>query len=360
MATRGKKKADDFDNPWQEVLVKKFEFFLRFFFPDVHADINWKRKLEFLDKEFRSIARKARSDKRNADALIKVFLKDGREQWVLIHVEIQAQSDAAFAERMYIYNYRIYDRYKQSVSSFAILADEDELWRPTRFEHGRWGSRSCLEFNTVKLLDLKHDVDALINHENPFATLVLAHFKTQETRNDPSARYTWKRSLLKNLFRYGMHKEDVEDLIRFIDWIMYLPDNEQSLFVEDLLQLEERKTMPYVTTFERYGLKRGKVLGRKLGRKEGHKEGRLEGRVEGHVEGREEGRMEALQEGELKGMQIAKETLQKSIIDILSKRFGMISGRFCKSIQSVDDIDKLTELVARAGSVESLKEFSIK
>ena len=129
---------------------------------------------------------------------------------------------------------------------------------------------------------------------------------------------------------------------------MYLPDNEQSLFVEDLLQLEERKTMPYLTTFERYGLKRGKVLGRKLGRKEGR------------LEGLQEGRLEGLQEGELKGMQIAKETLQKSIIDILSKRFGMISGRFCKSIQSVDDIDKLTELVARAGSVESLKEFSIK
>ena len=99
-----------------------------------------------------------------------------------------------------------------------------------------------------------------------------------------------------------------------------------------------------MTTFERYGSKRDRKEGLKLGSKEG----------------RLEGRQEALQEGELEGMQIAKEALQKSIIDILSKRFGMISGRFCKSIQSVEDIDKLTELVARAGSVETLKEFSIK
>jgi hypothetical protein len=31
-------------------------------------------------------------------------LKDGREAWILIHVEIQNQRDPGFAERMFVYN----------------------------------------------------------------------------------------------------------------------------------------------------------------------------------------------------------------------------------------------------------------
>jgi hypothetical protein len=70
--------------------------------------------------------------------------------------------------------------------------------------------------------------------------------------------------------------------------------------------------------------------------------------------------MEALQGSEPVALKVAQETLHRSIIEILSKRFGMISGRFCKSIQSVEDLAKLKELVNRAGTVETLKDFSIK
>jgi hypothetical protein len=36
---------------------------------------------------------------------------------------------------MYIYNYRIYDRYKKPVVSLAILADEKEAWESVRTEY---------------------------------------------------------------------------------------------------------------------------------------------------------------------------------------------------------------------------------
>lgn len=44
------------------------------------------------------------------DKVVKVWLLDGEEAWVLVHVEVQGQYDRNFAERIYIYNYRLYVR----------------------------------------------------------------------------------------------------------------------------------------------------------------------------------------------------------------------------------------------------------
>ncbi|MEI6234339.1 MAG: hypothetical protein WCT04_14905 [Planctomycetota bacterium] len=208
-----KNKSEDYDNPWKEILAKRFELLMHFFFPVAAAEINWKRKPEFLDKEFRAVTKHARTGKRNADALIKVFLKNGSERWVLIHIEVQAQPDPNFAERMYIYNYRIFDLYKKRVASFAILADEDEDWRPTSFEYELWGTRAGLHFATAKLTDFRNDVDALLKHENPFALVVLAHLKTQDTRNNEGERFRWKKTLFRNLLRFGMAKVEIREVL---------------------------------------------------------------------------------------------------------------------------------------------------
>ncbi|QQT64475.1 Abi family protein [Sphingobacterium multivorum] len=64
---------------------------------------------------------------RYVDKLVKVFLKDGREQFVLYHVEIQSNKGRGdLAERMFRYFYRIWDRYKVPITAIAILADESK------------------------------------------------------------------------------------------------------------------------------------------------------------------------------------------------------------------------------------------
>lgn len=56
---------------------------------------------------------------------IEVFRPDGGEDWVCIHSDLQGSRDAAFAERMFAYNYRIYDRHCRAVARLAGLADDD-------------------------------------------------------------------------------------------------------------------------------------------------------------------------------------------------------------------------------------------
>jgi hypothetical protein len=116
----------DYDNPWKEALSFYFQPFMAFFFPQIESHIDWDKGYEFLDKEFQQIVREAEQGKIYADKLVKVWQKNGSEIWLLIHVEIQSQVQAEFSERMYVYNYRIFDRYRRPVLSLAVLADEEK------------------------------------------------------------------------------------------------------------------------------------------------------------------------------------------------------------------------------------------
>jgi hypothetical protein len=41
---------DAFDSPWKDVLEAYFQDFMQFFFPQIHADIDWSRGYDFLDQ----------------------------------------------------------------------------------------------------------------------------------------------------------------------------------------------------------------------------------------------------------------------------------------------------------------------
>jgi len=145
--------TDDYDNPWKEALERYFEQFMAFFFPQAYDDIDWSRGHVFLDKELQQVTPDAALGQRRVDKLVQVWRKGGDEAWVLVHVEVQSQEETGFAERMYVYNYRLFDRYHRRVASLAVLGDERSGWRPEQFGYELWGCRVGLTFPTVKLLD---------------------------------------------------------------------------------------------------------------------------------------------------------------------------------------------------------------
>ncbi len=147
----------DYDTPWQEVLERYFRECLALFLPQAHADIDWAQAPVFLDKELRQVTPDAELGLRRVDKLAQVWRQDGAEAWVLIHVEVQSQEDAAFAERMYVYNYRLYDRFRRRVASLAVLGDERASWRPERFSYELWGVRSWIALPDGEAVGLPFD-----------------------------------------------------------------------------------------------------------------------------------------------------------------------------------------------------------
>src|SRR6185369_8854502 len=133
------KATGDLDSPWKDALERFLAEFLAFFFPAIYDGLDWSRDYESLDKEFQQIVRDAKVGRRLADKLFKVWRKDGKETWLLIHVEVQGQRERAFAERMFIYSNRIYDLYRRPVVSIAVLCDAAPGWKPTKFGYNMWG-----------------------------------------------------------------------------------------------------------------------------------------------------------------------------------------------------------------------------
>lgn len=303
----------DYDNPWKEALSLYFQPFMAFFFPEIDANINWSRGYEFLDKEFQQVVRDAEIGRREADKLVKVWRGDGAEIWVLIHVEIQSQASSDFAERMYVYNYRIFDMYRRSVVSLAVLADDQDSWRPDRYHNELWGCRVDFLFRSVKLLDYQGRSESSAD-KNPFAVIVAAHLTTQQTNQDPSSRYQGKLRIAKSLYQRGYSRQDILELFRLIDWMMTLPESIESEFKQEIRNFEEDLQMPYVTSVER------------LARQEGISEGVLQQKRE-------------------------------DVIEVLEVRFEELPNELVEKINQIEDLEFLKTLHRQAITIGSLDDF---
>ncbi|MBD2513272.1 cytosolic protein [Desmonostoc muscorum] len=249
----------EYDSPWKQILQLYFEDFMLFFFPQAHGEIDWTRQPEFLDKELEQVVRDAELGKRLADKLVKIYRIGGEETWILIHLEIQSQSESDFSERMFTYNYRIYDRYKRSVASLAILGDEQVNWRPNRFGYELFGTKVEFQFPIVKLLDYQQRQSELEASRNPLATVVMAHLAAVQTKSDRLQRKQQKLSLVRRLYQQGFEREDVLNLLAFVDWVLTLPQDLEREFLFEVEQLEAEQRMQYVTSFERSGIEKGKL-----------------------------------------------------------------------------------------------------
>ena len=302
---------DDYDTPWKEVVRDHFPEFMAFYFPGAHAAIDWSRPHDFLDREFAALSRDAELGKRVLDKLVRVHTLAGGEQWVLVHLEVQGRHDTDFAERIFVYNYRVYDRYRRPVASLALLTDAGKRWRPCAFSYRLLGCEMRIDFPVVKLQDYADRVDELLTLDNPFALVTVAHLLTQKTKGDAHRRHLAKWRLTKLLYERDWDRRRIINLYRVIDWIMALPPELDARLRHGILYLERRNTMTYISSIERIGMQ----IGIERGLKEGRQVGRLEGRQEGRLEGRQEGRQEGLREGR-------QEAMVDMLALLLNQRFG--------------------------------------
>lgn len=215
---------------------------MAFFFGELCVQIDWSKRPRFRDKELAGIMLGDAPNSLVADKLVEVSLLDGRPQWVLIHVEIQAQRDTSLARRVLDYNYRIFQQYKQPVASLVLLADDDPNWRPNAFHNQLLGTKMGISFATAKLLDYASR-DDLESAQNPFALVTLAHLRTQQARHDPDQLYAAKWHLTKLLYQRRWSKARIITMFKVINWMMALPETQQKNFWQAAAQLKKERKM---------------------------------------------------------------------------------------------------------------------
>lgn len=109
----------------------------------------------------------------------------------------------------------------------------------------------------IKLVDYRQRLSELESSRNPFATVVMAHLKAIETRDNRVERKQQKLVLVRRLYEQGFEREDVLNLLAFIDWMLTLPLDLEAEFKREVEQLEAEQLMQYITSFERIGFQKG-------------------------------------------------------------------------------------------------------
>ena len=171
-----------------------------------------------MNSYFRKRNRNAEADDfspKYVDKLVKVFTKKGKEEWILIHIEVQGSRDKHFAKRMFTYHYRILDKYDKPITSLAILTDSNKSFKPHVYSYNFMGNKLYYEFNIYKVLDA--DEKELKQSNNPFAVVVrVVQTALKKDKLPENQLFDLKLELVRELLKKNFTKEKIRSLLQFL------------------------------------------------------------------------------------------------------------------------------------------------
>lgn len=224
------------DTLWKGIIESLAEEFIRFFFTTYIDEIDFERGFEFLDTELQKLLPENIAGKRHADKLIKVWLKDGRDVWFLIHVEIQGYQDPQISIRMFECIYRIREKYHRPVTGLVIYTDWERSYHFSAYQEEFMGTSLIYRFNTYVLRD--HAPAELATNSNPFAAIMEAAWQHLDQPKDERQLLNLKLDLVQRLKQRSIPREKISLIIDFIKYYTPFTNSEiQANFEQDLINI---------------------------------------------------------------------------------------------------------------------------
>jgi hypothetical protein len=260
------------DALWKGLIEDLADDFLTFFFPNAEEIFDFTRKISFLDKELEQLFPQQQDDfsPKYVDKLLKVYLKSGREEWILVHVEVQGSTDKLFEKRMFTYYYRILDKYDREITSLAVLTDKRNSFRPSMYKKDFLGASITYKFNVYKVLDAK--IEDLEKSINPFASVIeVVLTALKKGKISENSLYDLKMNLLRKLYDKNFSREKITALFRFLK--LYVRFESKELISKFDEELDKITNQSNTMGLKEFVLDRERRMARKEGREEGREEG---------------------------------------------------------------------------------------
>ena len=259
----------DFDGFWKDLIERFWRELLKSVLPTLYAVADLSKEPVFLDKELRDVLPLPddKNPPRFVDALLKIPLKNGGEEWVLLHIEVQGPGGEDLTFRMYVYCSLLFAHYRKMPVALAILTSPRKSETTGVFEESQHGTSLRYQFNTLELDKL--DDEKLLASDNPFDLALYAARKAKQSRNDERMKFRYLRELRGLLGEKGWNGKDIRDLLIFIERIINLKDltlrKEYAVYAEEM----EEKQMAYESWIEKHFRDEGIAIGEARGRREG-------------------------------------------------------------------------------------------
>lgn len=276
-----------------------FVHLLRFFFKEADELFDINRGIDFIDKELLEITpdRLRHGGTRTTDLLARVYLLDGQEQWILLHLEIQTESNEWFSYRMFEYYYRAIDRYNKPIVAFVIFTGGANQKQPSAYTYNLLGTEISYKYNVYQIF--QHSDEELLEWDNPFALVVLAAKKAHLENEVPEEVLNEQRFIIaRTMIASGKYsKKQIEEFILFLKNIIFVNNEEINInFDREIAKLTGGKVnMPGI-------IEAVALIYREEAIEKGLKEGFQKGIAQGLEKGLEQGIEKGIEKGIKKGL----------------------------------------------------------
>jgi hypothetical protein len=255
---------------WKTILEEVFDDLLRFLYTDADMAYDMDRGFEFLDNELAEIYPEPnkQSDTRFADKLVKVHTKGGKEEWMLLHIEIQGNTSRKqeFAERMFRYFYRILDRYRKPVSAVAIFTSGDWQKMPYRYEYACRNTNLVYQYQTLSIHSYTYE--QLQNSNNPFVIVLMAARAAVLEGKVPDTFLMQKKLLIaKELLQKNIPIKKVRAIFAFLNnYVRFEDPKLNRIFTQQVDELDHKNyNMGIIEYLQQEAREEGREEGLKTG-----------------------------------------------------------------------------------------------
>jgi len=273
------------DTLWKGILEPFFGDFLRFIDPALALTIDPGRELLFMDKELHQEfpSDEGIYEQRTVDKLVKLYTLEGKEKWILLHLEVQDKYSRDFSQRMYNYFNRLYDKYKKPITAYAIFTEPNGIKRTNAFKINCSGTTLVYKFNTYKIA--VQDNDYLMQHRNPFALIILIAKATtlkkiyKDKQQFDDALLDYKLKIARLILGRKLPERKEKLMMNFLFFYISFELSETKSKFDHEINLLTNKNIS-VMTIEEILIGQAEIRGRRIGEKAGKKEGKQQAKQE--------------------------------------------------------------------------------
>ena len=278
----------DKDEIWKDAVEQYLPLLLKRMMPEVYEDVDFSQNFTFLDKELRDTVQVSLSEEHNAakfvDTLVQLPLKSGKNQWVLLHIEVQGKGGEDISFRMILYCCLIFAHYRRMPVALAILTDKrpsDET--PGKFEFNEYGTELIYKYNLFEVYN--QNDEKLLNSDNPFDSFIYAAKKYNDYMSDTKQKIKleYLLKITRKLHALGLNTRERAGILILVNRLINLEDKElREQYFNELKKLKGENNMAELTWLE------------ERFRDEAIAQGMAQGIAIGEVRGKEQGRSETL------------------------------------------------------------------
>ncbi|MEG1410845.1 MAG: Rpn family recombination-promoting nuclease/putative transposase [Terrisporobacter sp.] len=226
-------KKHDYDAAWKTILEAFEEEIVELLFPELYTKINWDIKSEALDNELLEIQKdifsKEEAEKIISDKIIKVTMKDNERKILFIHVEVQSyhSNDNIFAERMFRYFYRIWDKFRykykdrSDIIGSAIYTYKGSAGKDKKFVYNLHDLEDDILVYNFRTMDVEELDLSTISDENPLKLVFKIAKRLLEIGANDNEIFLAKIELFNELLNYNKVRtmEQRKALTYFLEYL---------------------------------------------------------------------------------------------------------------------------------------------